>query len=70
MSMCSATADVILDGKRLRQALKRRRLSQREFARLALTREATISRVIHGYPIDSATAFVILRTLERIDPVR
>ncbi|TMF40546.1 MAG: helix-turn-helix domain-containing protein [Chloroflexi bacterium] len=45
-------------------------LTIREFARRIGVDEAQLSRVIHGGPCDPEMAFLIVRHLERLEPVR
>lgn len=55
-----------IDSERLKHALAVRGLSQRDLARLAGLREATISRLMNGHPVREATLNRISVALLRV----
>jgi len=60
----------VINGSEVAREIDDVGLTIREFARRIGVDEAQLSRVIHGGPCDPEMAFLIVRHLERLEPVR
>jgi transcriptional regulator with XRE-family HTH domain len=63
------TATVRLDSGKVRTALDRKGLTQRELAAMAAVDENTVSRAVRGLPIRRHKAALIVASLLRVEDV-
>jgi transcriptional regulator with XRE-family HTH domain len=63
------TATVCLDSRKVRTALDRKGLTQREVAEMAVVDENTVSRAVRGLPIRRHKAALIVSSLLRAQDV-